>query len=343
MRYLKRQNLNRRIANDTTLYSDVANANVYIAPTGNGSVVIPVGTTAQRPGSPTNGMMRYNTDVTTNGEVEIYQNGKWRSLRFREATQIIQQNLGAGDGTTTLFGPLNSTYYNPSNISSDVSSFGGQNILVVVENVFQLSSTNYTVVQNPSVTGETYNAFISQQATSGNSTIYFNTSLNITGASGNATTATLTFSTQSANPFAVGSSIVVTGITPTGYNGTFTVTAVTTGSVSYANTTTATYQNGGNITAANPYPAVFPAVNIVGAAVSGTGIQSSTIISSYATDPATDALISITLSKTVNATIAVNSDITIIEATQAATGYYLSFTSAVPYGKTVTALLGFDQ
>ena len=121
------------------------------------------------------------------------------------------------------------------------------------------------------------------------------------------------------------------------------MTAVTTGSVSYANTTTATYQNGGNITAANPYPAVFPAVNIVGAAVSGTGIQSSTIISSYATDPATDALISITLSKTVNATIAVNSDITIIEATQAATGYYLSFTSAVPYGKTVTALLGFDQ
>lgn len=47
MRYLKRQTLDRRSANNTTLYSDAARANVYISPAGQGSVVIPTGTTAQ--------------------------------------------------------------------------------------------------------------------------------------------------------------------------------------------------------------------------------------------------------------------------------------------------------
>ena len=488
MRYLKRQNLNRRIANDTTLYSDVANANVYIAPTGNGSVVIPVGNTASRPGSPTNGMMRYNTDITTNGEVEIYQNGKWRSLRFKEATQIIQQNLGAGDGLTTVFGPLNSMYYNPSNISSDVTSFGGQNVLVVVENVIQLATTNYTVIQNPSVAGETYNGTLSAAATSGSTTLYFSTSLiassasssgsvtftgfisngsgpstvagttlsvtggtgtpvygmtisgtsitgsptvtavngcaftgytsgttltvtsitssiiglglvltgsNITagtyisafvgGAGGAGTytlsqnqsvasgssgspvnltgtsytisssqltasqtitatgvTATLGFATQSAPPFAIGDSITVTGMNPIGYNGKFTVTGSTTGSVSYSCPATGNMITGGTITSAS---AVYPAVNIVGATVTNSAnLFSPTTITGYTVDPTTDALISITLSNaTITGTIPAGSTIILTEATTTGSGYYLSFTSPVPYGKTVTALLGFDQ
>ena len=355
MRYLKRQNLNRRIANDTTLYSDVANANVYIAPTGNGSVVIPVGTTAQRPGSPTNGMMRYNTDVTTNGEVEIYQNGKWRSLRFREATQIIQQNLGAGDGTTTLFGPLNSTYYNPSNISSDVSSFGGQNILVVVENVFQLSSTNYTVVQNPSVTGETYTGSLSVAASSGSSILYFNTSLNVTTASWTSNVATVTVSnTTSSQPgFAIGATITVadirsTGQTTSAFNGVFTVTGSTATTVTYALTTNpGTYQNGGSVTASGSTPAIFPAVSLTGAVVSGSNIYSGALVTGSAiTDPNTGALTSISMNHAPTGSIAVNTiAITITEAQQTISNnsYYLKFTTPVPYGKTVIALIGFDQ
>jgi hypothetical protein len=43
------------------------------------TVKIPVGTTAQRPASPTNGMMRYNTTLST---VEIYINGVWTSMRL---------------------------------------------------------------------------------------------------------------------------------------------------------------------------------------------------------------------------------------------------------------------
>lgn len=68
-----------------------------------------------------------------------------------------------------------------------------------------------------------------------------------TGASGNGTTATLTFAAQASAPFAVGSQIVVSAISPVGYQGTYTVTACTTTSVSYLNTTTGSQTAAGNI------------------------------------------------------------------------------------------------
>jgi hypothetical protein len=341
MRFLKRQNLNRRVANDTTLYSDPANANVYVSPVGQGSVVLPTGPTTKQPASPVVGMMRYDTTLN---EVMVYQGSSWRAMRFKESTQIIQQNLGAGDSNTIYFGPLNSTYYNPSNISSDVSSYGGQNIIVVVENVIQLNSINYSVVQNPTIGGETYTAYNSVAGGTGSSTIYFNTSLNATTASWSGSVATITFATQTAVPFATGSTITVTGFSPSGYNGVYTVTGGTTSTVTYAlasNPGSVTYA--GNVTASGSYPAVFPAINIVGATVSGTNIYSGATVTSYTTDPNTDALTSITMNHAPTGSISVNTAITIAETSQSKTGYYLQFTTPVPYGKVVIALLGFDQ
>jgi hypothetical protein len=45
--------------------------------TATGAWTIPVGTTAQRPGTPATGMMRYNT--TTSG-IEIYNGSSWGAL-----------------------------------------------------------------------------------------------------------------------------------------------------------------------------------------------------------------------------------------------------------------------
>jgi hypothetical protein len=42
-----------------------------------GALVVPVGTTAQRPKSPTNGMMRYNTTIP---QLEVYIGTNWNSL-----------------------------------------------------------------------------------------------------------------------------------------------------------------------------------------------------------------------------------------------------------------------
>jgi hypothetical protein len=332
MRFLKRPNLNRRVPNDPTLYADTTTGQVIMG--GTTDLIIPTGTTAQRPSSPVNGMIRYNTDTAN---VEFYQSNAWRNMRFKESTNITQQNLGAGDSSNLYFGPLNPA---PPSVVQSGATWGGQNILVIVENVFQLFNTNYTVVQNPTISAETYTPTTSVAATVGTTVIYFNSSLNASSASGNGTTVTLTFPIQSAVPFAIGSSITVTGFSPSGYNGVFTVTGSTTTTVSYANATSATIQYAGNITSS---AAVFPAVNINGATVTGTDIQSSTLVSSYTTDPYTGALTSVTLSKaTITATLAVNSTLTIAENSQSGTGYYLKFSTPVPYGKTVTALIGFD-
>jgi hypothetical protein len=67
------------------------------------------------------------------------------------------------------------------------------------------------------------------------------TSLNITAVTpGSPTTGsvTLTFAAQSAAPFVVGLGIVVSGVSISGYNGYYVVTACTTSSVTFSNATT---------------------------------------------------------------------------------------------------------
>jgi len=87
------------------------------------------------------------------------------------------------------------------------------------------------------------------ECTTPHQSIASNAALTVTGASGTGTTATITFASQVVQPFLVGSSITIAGITTTasGYNATATVTACTTTSVSYANATTATYTSGGTV------------------------------------------------------------------------------------------------
>lgn len=86
---------------------------------------------------------------------------------------------------------------------------------------------------------------------------YSNLTLNTATTSGTGSTATITFAARSTPPFTVGQSITVSGVTPTGYNGTYTVTACTTSSVSYASTTTGSQTVAGTITLANRYYASF--------------------------------------------------------------------------------------
>lgn len=68
-----------------------------------------------------------------------------------------------------------------------------------------------------------------------------------TGASGTGSTAIITFASQSRQPFVVNDSITITGVTPSGYNGTYKVTAATSTSVSYSNSTTGSQTVAGNI------------------------------------------------------------------------------------------------
>ncbi len=71
-------------------------------------------------------------------------------------------------------------------------------------------------------------------------------------ASGNGTTATLTFEPQTVPPYPVGSTITVSGIVPIGYRGTFVVTGATVSSVSFASSITGAQTTPGNIQSLEP-------------------------------------------------------------------------------------------
>jgi hypothetical protein len=73
----------------------------------------------------------------------------------------------------------------------------------------------------------------------------------VTGASGTGSVATLTFTAQNTAPYAVGQTVAIAGMTPSGYNNAAAViTAISVSSISYANTTTG-FTSGGTIAAAN--------------------------------------------------------------------------------------------
>lgn len=105
---------------------------------GTGGLVLPAGTTAERPTVDFQGSMRYNTDTNA---VEIYTDGSWQLIKAPAADAIQKQTLGPSDGTETVFGPL---LEQPAN---------DDNILVLVENVLQISGTNFNVVYSDGIDG----------------------------------------------------------------------------------------------------------------------------------------------------------------------------------------------
>ena len=72
--------------------------------------------------------------------------------------------------------------------------------------------------------------------------------ISTTGASGSGTIATLTFANQGSAPYTIGQVIAVQGMTPTGYNGYWTVTNCTASSVSFSNSTVGSQTVAGKIT-----------------------------------------------------------------------------------------------
>lgn len=162
MRFLKQKTLSKYSASDQTLFTNhYGRAVMQIT----GGLRLPKGTTAQRPqlsgvrtlGS-SDGFMRYNT--TTNS-IEARIDGVWEVVKAPGATAITKQTLGPGDEVETTFGPL-AQIPNSDN-----------NVLVFVENVFQISVTNYNLVNNYLGSGNTFIVFTSSVPLGKYVTIYF--------------------------------------------------------------------------------------------------------------------------------------------------------------------------
>ncbi len=164
MRFLKQRSLSKFSPSDNTLFTNHYGRAVMDL---TGGLRLPKGSTAERPQvsgvrtpNGANGYIRYNT--TTNS-IEAYINGVWEIVRAPGASTITKQTLGPGDYTETVFGPLTQT---PS---------AEDNIIVLVENVMQISDTNYNLLYSYAGPGGlgTYIQFTSPVPLDKYITIYF--------------------------------------------------------------------------------------------------------------------------------------------------------------------------
>jgi hypothetical protein len=96
------------------------------------------------------GMIRYNTSTH---QVEVFQGNAgsstaaWRTLRFKEATQITKETF-TGDGVNAVF-PLSTQP--PTTVESG-ATWGDDNLIVIVGGVYQIGFTNYEVVLGETIT-----------------------------------------------------------------------------------------------------------------------------------------------------------------------------------------------
>lgn len=152
------------------------------------------------------------------------------------ASQAVSVYVKAGGSTSTVsFGSTNAVFK-----TIDLTGFSGTfvNSTIFVTGDFivpagvtitSANSLNFIGTTTQNIT--TNNVLIDLPITIGRT-------ITTTAATGNGTTATLTYASTTTFP-SVGQTITVRGISPSGYNGTYTVTASTATTVSYLNATTA--------------------------------------------------------------------------------------------------------
>ena len=176
MKFLKTKNISKFSINDQALihYPAGNGPGNRVVINAKGGLMLPKGTTAQRPQltsvrQPTdaNGTIRYNTTIPA---IEAYLGGAWVTVASTFAAAITKQTLGPGDGVATTFGPLNTTFAASYAASAD-------NVLVLVENVMQISTTNFTINQNPTSTGLGSETLVTALAVGNNGTQYIITSV----------------------------------------------------------------------------------------------------------------------------------------------------------------------
>jgi hypothetical protein len=204
------------------------------------SLQVPTGAKSDRPAALVNGTVRYNTDLK---EFEVYNSFNpgpypWEILRTIRPATITPQNLGYGNYVDFYFGPL----------SYDVDTTRPQNVLVFVDNVYQVPNTNYTLTSNPASATST----LAYSTSSGATTLYLNTLTNIdTGEPG-------TWRTISApSGMQLGTTVTNVDITfDVNFGGwAVDISLPTVGSISSGAVITVAYSNGTYIQFTGPVPA----------------------------------------------------------------------------------------
>ncbi len=156
--------------------------------------------------------------ITVAGVVPAGYNGTYQPINCTTTT-VTYQNATTGSITTGGF------IFNHNNYGATLPT----PTVVATSSVVMATPGPVVTISPPQIPGGI-------QATAIAHTI--NYTVIITASSGSGSVATLTFNTQPAPPFPVGSLITVSNMNPAGYSGQYVVTACTTTTVSYASATT---------------------------------------------------------------------------------------------------------
>ena len=113
--------------NSVSIGSNVQTTGAALAINATNSLLLPVGNTAQRPGTPVEGMIRYNTTIST---LEAWDGATWEPVGSPTFT-VIQNEQFNGDGSTVAF-TLGSSQTTDS-------------CLVTINGVVQIPTTAYSV------------------------------------------------------------------------------------------------------------------------------------------------------------------------------------------------------
>ena len=235
-----------------------------------------------------------------------------------------------------------------SYVVDDIVTVGGKTYICVVSNTAS-SSFNTDLTANPTlwnliadgsqwrgtwVNATTYNlgdlalyGGLIYQCTTAHTSTSSTATLTATAATANGSTATITFNQQVVQPYLVGASITVAGFTSqTGFNGTFTVTACTTTTVSYALAQTLTGTVMGTVAGASQLGLENSQYNTV--TVSAIGANGTFTCSSTTLNVGMAVVISGTNggSGTINGTVSGNGTYYIIATNGLGTGFTLSAT-----------------
>lgn len=166
---------------NTTIATSTSNANIILDPNGTGNVtidtttglVIPTGTTAQRPGSPGAGTLRFNSST---GRVEVYDGSAWEAVGGTSIS-VTSQTID-GDGSTTGF-----TLTQSATAGSIIVSING--VVQVPDSGYTVSGTSLTMAEAPASGDKLEIRFIASNTSvisavsdaSGNTTVEANNSI----------------------------------------------------------------------------------------------------------------------------------------------------------------------
>ena len=103
----------------------------------NSGILIPSGTTAQRPGIYA-GVIRYNSETGKyEGSTDL---STWNAFAMEGHAETINKDVFTGDGSTATF-----TFSNVSNATAGSGNNGANGLIVYIDNVLQEPTQNYTI------------------------------------------------------------------------------------------------------------------------------------------------------------------------------------------------------